>query len=127
MKLWDISGDGFFWKVHLDVRDLGERGHLDFTNRARAGTLWCCYGWCLAPLVFRSSWVWFGVSKFLLVFMQRRPPMCLLHRFVPSWQLLFGRSGLVKCLWLTLLRFLICLTVRLVWIWRCVLSGSGFV
>ena len=23
MKLWDISGDGGFWKVQLDVRDLG--------------------------------------------------------------------------------------------------------
>ena len=29
MKLWDISGEGSFWKVQLDVRDLG--GHLDFT------------------------------------------------------------------------------------------------
>ena len=37
MKLWDISGDGGFWKVQLDVRDLG--GHLDFTFRPRAGTL----------------------------------------------------------------------------------------
>ena len=37
MKLWDISGDGGFWKVQLDVRDLG--GHLDFTRRARGGTL----------------------------------------------------------------------------------------
>ena len=37
MKLWDISGCGSFWKVQLDVRDLG--GHLDFTWRARAGTL----------------------------------------------------------------------------------------
>ena len=37
MKLWDISGDGGFWKVQLDVMDLG--GHLDFTYRARAGTL----------------------------------------------------------------------------------------
>ena len=37
MKLWDISGDGGFWKVQLDVRDLG--GHLDFTFSARAGTL----------------------------------------------------------------------------------------
>ena len=33
----DISGGGSFWKVQLDVRDLG--GHLDFTGRARAGTL----------------------------------------------------------------------------------------
>ena len=37
MKLWDISLDGSFWKVQLNVRDLG--GHLDFTGRARAGTL----------------------------------------------------------------------------------------
>ena len=37
MKLWDVSGGGGFWKVQLDVRDLG--GHLDFTLRARAGTL----------------------------------------------------------------------------------------
>ena len=37
MKLWDVSGRGGFWKVQLDVRDLG--GHLDFTVRARAGTL----------------------------------------------------------------------------------------
>ena len=35
--LWDVSGDGGFWKVQLDVWDLG--GHLDFTWRARAGTL----------------------------------------------------------------------------------------
>ena len=37
MKLWDVSGNGGFWKVQLDVRVLG--GHLDFTLRARAGTL----------------------------------------------------------------------------------------
>ena len=37
MKLWDVSGDGGFWKVQLDVRDLG--CHLDFTCRAGAGTL----------------------------------------------------------------------------------------
>ena len=37
MKLWDISGDGRYWDVQLDVRDLG--GHLDFTMRARAGAL----------------------------------------------------------------------------------------
>ena len=34
-----FSGDGPFWKVQLDVRDLGR--HLDFTNGARAGTLSC--------------------------------------------------------------------------------------
>ena len=37
MKLWDISGDGGFLKVQLDVRDL--EGHLDFTYNARSGTL----------------------------------------------------------------------------------------
>ena len=37
MKLWDVSGDGGIWKVQLDVRNLG--GHLDFTRRARAGTI----------------------------------------------------------------------------------------
>ena len=37
MKLWDVSVGGGFWKVQLDVRDLG--GHLDFTGRALAGTL----------------------------------------------------------------------------------------
>ena len=37
MKLWDVAGDGGFGKVQLDVRDLG--GLLDFTLRARAGTL----------------------------------------------------------------------------------------
>ena len=37
VELWDVSGCGGFWKVQLDVRDLGV--HLDFTLRARAGTL----------------------------------------------------------------------------------------
>ena len=37
MKLWRVSGDGRFWKVQLDARDLGR--HLDFTRRAWAGTL----------------------------------------------------------------------------------------
>ena len=37
VKLWVVSGGGGFWKVQLDVRDLG--GHLDFTLRGRAGTL----------------------------------------------------------------------------------------
>ena len=55
VKLWDVSGGGGFWKVQLDVRDLG--GHPDFTKRATAGTLsrrvkdatpWCCGGWCAA-------------------------------------------------------------------------------
>ena len=37
LKLWDVSENGSFWKVQLDVGDLG--GHLDFTLGARAGAL----------------------------------------------------------------------------------------
>ena len=59
MKLWDISGDGVFWKVQLDVRDLG--GHLDFTFRARAGTLSKRVG--EATVGVASSWCFtFGFS-----------------------------------------------------------------
>ena len=64
MKLWDVSCGGGFWKVQLDVRDLG--GHLDFTRRARVGTLskrvWVLYLW-----VFRLSLDWSVVSVFLQV------------------------------------------------------------
>ena len=73
MKLRDVSGDGGFWKVQLDVRDLG--GHLDFTFRARAGTLskrvaevtlGVATGWCFTCRVFRSNWDWFVESIYLL-------------------------------------------------------------
>ena len=37
MKIWSISAGGRGWGVKLDVPDLG--GHLDITNRARAGTV----------------------------------------------------------------------------------------
>ena len=37
MKAWDISGEGDFGRVKLDVRDLG--GHLDTTYRAWGRTL----------------------------------------------------------------------------------------
>ena len=116
MKLWDIFGDCRFWKVQLDVRDLGRR--LDFTNRARAGTLSCRVRKLLLVLlllvpcllVFRLSWGWFVLNIILLASMQLRPPMCLLHRLVPLGQLLLGRSGLVRFLWLKLLHFFIYLT-----------------
>ena len=38
MKLWDICGDGGFWKVQLDVRDFG--GHLDFRISSSG---WCSF------------------------------------------------------------------------------------
>ena len=68
MKLWDISGDGSFGKVQLDVRDLG--GHLDFTLRARAGTLSKRVGEATVGVCGWSvtlSWCWFLVSTFLPV------------------------------------------------------------
>ena len=37
MKDWVISAGGKGWATKLDIRDLG--GHLDITQRARAGTL----------------------------------------------------------------------------------------
>ena len=37
MRNWAISAGNKGWGIKLDVRDLG--GHLDMTNRARAGTL----------------------------------------------------------------------------------------
>ena len=119
LKLWDISGDGKFWKVQLDVRDLGR--HLDFTRRARAGTLSCRVKEATArlatvgalPLGFQ---VMFGLVRGKYI------PVGL-----PFGLLLLGRCGLARCLWLTLLRFLICWMGRSVLILRCILSGSGFV
>ena len=81
MKLWDISGDGGFWKVQLDVRDLG--GHLDFTKRARAGTLSKKVGEATVgvaavgalPLGFQVKLGLVRCSIFLLVFMLLKPPM----------------------------------------------------
>ena len=74
-KLWDISGDGRFWKVQLDGRDLC--GQLDFTRSTRAGTLLNGLGrlqlvlllLVLCLLGFRSSLAWLEVGIFLLVFM----------------------------------------------------------
>ena len=80
MKLWDTSGDGGFWKVQLDVRDLGR--HLEFTGlglflaESRRLVLVRLL-WVPCLLVFRSSWGWFAVSISLLVYMLLRPPMCL--------------------------------------------------
>ena len=103
MKLRDISGDGGFWKVQLDVRYLG--GHLDFTYRARAGTLSRRVGeatvgvaavGCFALRVFRLSWAWFVVSIFLLASTLLRlltsPPLPSVLVGPP----LFGRFGPTK-------------------------------
>ena len=133
MKLCDISGNGhLFLRVQLVVRDLGR--HLDFTQRAGAGTLSCRVEEATAgvatvgalPLGFQVMLGLVRVSLFLLVYMLLRPLMCLPPRSVLLGLLLLGRCGPVTCLWLTLLRFLICLTGRLVLILCCILFGSGF-
>ena len=71
LKLWDVFGGGGFWKVQLDVLDLG--GHLDFTLRSRAGTLSEFVKLLLGLLQlvlylwdFGLSWGWFVASIFLL-------------------------------------------------------------
>ena len=103
MKLWDVSGD------------LG--GHLDFTLRARAGTLSkrvreATVGVASVgalPLGFRLSWDWFVVSICLLASMLLKhlvsPPRLLVLLGPP----LFGRFGPLRCLLPMPLLFLTCL------------------
>ena len=134
MKLWDISGDGGFWKVQIDVRDLG--GHLDFTYRARAGTLSgrvseatvgvAAVG-ALPFWVFRLSWAWFVVSIFLLAYMLLRLLMSPPRPLVLFGLLLFERFGPLRCLLLILLLFLTFLMVLLMLILPFKLFGLGFV
>ena len=104
-------------------------------DRSRAGTLSCRVKEATAdvatvgalPLGFQVKLgLVSGVSIFLLVCILLRPLMCLHPRLVPFGLLLFRRFGLVRCLWLILLRFLICLTGPLVLILRFMLFGSGF-
>ena len=132
MKLWDISGDGGFGKVKLDVRDQG--GHLDFTCRARAGTLSLCVGKATVgvaavgalPFVFRLSWAWFVVSTFLLASTLLRLLMSLPLLSVLLGLPLFERFGPLRCFLLILLLFLIFLTGLLMLILLFMLFGLGF-
>ena len=93
MKLWDVSGDVGFCKVQLDVRDLG--GHLDFTYRARAGTLSRRVGKATValPLGFQLSWAWFVVSIFLLASTPLRLLMSPPLLSVPF------RAAIVRAVW----------------------------
>ena len=108
MKLWDISWDGRFWKVQLDVWDL--EGHLVFTCRARTSTLSCRVKEATAdvaavgalPLGFQFMLGLVRGKFFLLLYMLLRPLVCLHPHLVPSGLLLLGRFGLVRCLWLIL-------------------------
>ena len=100
---------------------------LDFTDRARAGTLSCRVKSAIAGLATVGSLplgfqVKLGLvrGKYIPVGLHAaEASLCVcIHRLVPSGQLLLGRFGLVKCHWLTLLRFLILLLIlRLHIIW----------
>ena len=133
MKLWDISGGGRFWKVQLDFRDLC--GHLDFTKRARAGTLSKRVGEAtvgvatvgVLPLGFQVK---LGLvrCKYLLAGLHAAEASYVSASSLGAfWAAIFTAVWSSKiCLWLTLLRCLICLTGRLVLILRFKLFGSGF-
>ena len=134
MKLWDISGDGRFWKVQLDVRDLGR--HLDFTGRARAGTLSCRVKEATGGVAIVGALPVVFQVKLGLVRGEYIPAG--LHAAeasnVSSSSLGAFRAAIVRAVWsskmplaITLLRFLICLMGGLVLILPCILFGSGFV
>ena len=114
MKLWDISGDGGFWKVQLDVRDLG--GHLDFALRARAGTLSKRVGEATCgvasvgalPLGFQVKLV---ASIFLLASMLLKHLMSPPRLLVLLGLRLFVQYGPLRCLLPMPLPFLIFLMV----------------
>ena len=98
----------------MNVRDLG--GHLDFTRRARAGTLSCRVKEATAGVATVGALPIGFQLKLGLVRGKCMPAG--LHAAEASYvsssslsafgKLLLGRCGLVRCLWLTLLRFLIC-------------------
>ena len=131
MKLWDISGDGGFWKVQLDVRDLG--GHQDFTFRAEAGTLSKRVGEATVgvaavgalPLSFQVKLglvrgIFLLASMLLKLLMSLRPLVLL---GLP----LFERFSPLGCLLLMLLPFLTFLMGLLVLILPFLSFGPGFV
>ena len=98
------EGERGFWKVQLDVRDLG--GHLDFTLKARAGTLSnrvreATFGVASVgalPLGFGVSLGWLVVNIFLLASMLQKLLMSPPRRLVLLGLLLFVPSGPLRCL-----------------------------
>ena len=100
MKLWDILGDGGFWKVQLDVRDLG--GHLDLTYRGnlshKVGKATFGVAAVRCQQVFKSSWAWYVVGIFLLAStllkLHMSPPLSSVLFLLP----LFGQFGPLRCL-----------------------------
>ena len=99
MKLWDICGDGGFWKVQLDVRDLG--GHLDFTFRARAGALSKRVGEATAGVASVGALPLGFQVKLGLVRGKYLPAG--LHAaeasYVSSWSISAFRTAIVRAVW----------------------------
>ena len=118
----------------MDVRDLG--GHLDFTRRARAGTLstrvrQAALGVAaVGALPFGFSGkvgAVLGVSVFLLASMLLKYRVYPPRPLVLFGLLLFGQCWLLRCLLPTPLPFLIFLMVLLGLILLSMLSGPGSV
>ena len=109
MKLWTFLGMAAVGRSSWMQEILGDtlifRGGpglvLCPAESRRLLLVWLLWVPCL--LVFRSSWSWFEVSVFLLVYVLLRPLMCLPPRSVHLGLLFLGRCGPVRCLWLTLL------------------------
>ena len=133
MKLWDISGDGGFGKVQLDIRDLG--GHLDFTYRSRAGTLSRRIGKATVGVTAVGALPLGFLTKLGLVRGKFIPAG--LHAaeasYVSSSSISAFRSAIVRlfgprrCLLLMLLLFLVFLMVLLMLTLLFILFGLGFV
>ena len=128
MKLWDISGDGGFWKVQLDVRDLG--GHLDFTYRARAGTLSkrigeATVGVASVGALSLGFQVKLGLvrGKYLLAGLHAAEASYVSSSAVSAVR---AAIGLLKCLLPAHLLYLISLMGLLVLILLFISSGPGF-
>ena len=128
MKLWDFSGGGSFWKVQLDVRDLG--GHLDFTRstlskRVRDAVLGVAAVGAL-PLGFQVKLGLVRGNIFLPAFMLLRHLVSPPRPLVLSGLLLCGQCGLPRCLLPTPLPSLTSLMGLLGLIPLSTLSGPGF-
>ena len=96
---WDISGEGVFWKVQLDVRDLG--GHLDFTLRLGLVLFPAGFVKLLLELLQLVLYLWGLVSGlgwlvesiFLLASMLQRLLLYPLRLLVPF------RAAIVRAIW----------------------------
>ena len=102
MKLWDISGDGGFWKVQLMsgiwVGILISLSELELELFPREGLLSGLLQLTLYVWASRSNWGWFVVSIYLLASMLLKHLMSPPRLLVLSGLLLFERFGPPRCL-----------------------------